>query len=562
MPAMYRLWLLVLLCSAIVQLAPPVLQGSQALACGGFFCSSITLAPIEQTAERVLFEVNSEGKLAGTVTVTVEISYTGSPDDFSWVLPVSDLVGGLEVVPRQALQVLDSVTSPQILPPPTRCTRPLLPPFFQDEAVAIRSSAEDGSPGVEVENLERVGPYEPQLVSSQDPRALIDWLNENDYLITAEMEPAVADYVSAGMKFLAMKLAPDAEVSDVAPISITYPGEEPMVPLVLTSVSAEPEMGVLVMIAAGEPYESANYANLRVPTEMVQAEPISGVNNYYPLLSWQIDEGGGEVMIMEFVGSSDDVSALAQGNWGWNEELFESITFIEDLAARQPLISRLYSRVSAWEINSDPSFVPSGAAALSRVHDLSDRPEVEVCAGSPRDVPCGSLYCGRGASCARTAEGEGCECPEGSLARLVTAPLLTGALTENTVICQDASYDLMNSLDAQNFAGGADPCGNFDCGSMGRCEVLGGFPTCRCDSGYAAVAVSGEQMLCLQTQESYGPAQLLWTEGSGCSCSASFSAARGSSGGLVLLSLAWFAGRRRWRRAAAPYRNRPIPKMK
>ena len=540
-------FVLCLFFAVVVQAVPFALGGGAALACGGFFCSSINLVPIEQNAERILFEVNTDGKSAGTVTVTVEISYTGSPADFSWVLPVSDLVGELSVAPPQALQLLDDVTSPRIIPPPTTCNEGLPLPFFGFSESSARGLDIATSAGpVSVETLDQVGPYAPQLVSSDDASALITWLTDNDYLITPEMEPAVADYVSDGMKFLAMKLAPEAEVADIAPIQITYPGDEPMVPLVLTSVAAEPEMGVMVLIAAQGRYESANYANFEVDSSMVEADPTNGESNYYPLVSWQIDDAGGQAMVTEFVDSSDVVFDNVVNAWGWNEDFADSLAFIDDLRSRQPFITRMYSRVSGWEVNADPSFEEQGGGLVSNVHDLSDRDPVEVCWRPAPRTPCGSMYCGVGAECASTDEGEGCLCPEGTTARVITDPRVQATFTSNTVFCQDTSYDLMASVADMGLSGaGLDPCANFDCGPRGQCLAVNGFATCQCESGFAAVPEGDSTMFCAEVSESYGPEQLLWDALSGCGCSSSLATPNRAVWLLALLAFLPAIARRR-----------------
>ena len=47
-------------------------------------------------------------------------------------------------------------------------------------------------------------------------------------------------------------------------MKMTFPSDQPMVPIVLTSVAAEPEMGVLVFVAANQRYEADNFENLVV----------------------------------------------------------------------------------------------------------------------------------------------------------------------------------------------------------------------------------------------------------------------------------------------------------
>jgi len=117
-----------------------------ALACGGLFCSAARPIPVEQSGERVLFEVDP---VAGTVTTTVDIQYSGDPQAFSWLLPIptSDAmpVPELAVAPQNLLRDLELATRPTITPPPTRCTRPPPPPFVFADMATLRSLGDAGA---------------------------------------------------------------------------------------------------------------------------------------------------------------------------------------------------------------------------------------------------------------------------------------------------------------------------------------------------------------------------------------------------------------------------------
>ncbi|HCP47425.1 MAG: hypothetical protein CL558_06135 [Alphaproteobacteria bacterium] len=518
----------------------------QSVACGGFFCSVNNLLPVEQNAERILFEVHTEGKRAGTVTATVEISYSGSPEDFSWVVPVPDIVGTMGVAPAETLLLLDDVTAPVIVPPFTQCSTPDVPPplpfsFWESD---VGMAMDEGA--VDVIDLPQVGPYEPELVSSEDPGALIVWLNDNGYLITPEMEPFVADYVAAGLKFLAMKLASDASTSDVAPVKFTYPGEEPMVPISLTAVSAEPEMGVLVFVAADGRYEASNFDNLEIDTSRVRADPRDSRSNYYPLVSWEIDQRGGRAAVTEYANFASSLDALLNVTWSWNLDFVESLSELGGVFERQNYVTRLYMRMSGWEMTQDPVFEAGGNGLVSNIHDLSDQPAVEVCGTQASEtVPCGTVYCGEGAECATTEdELDGCVCPTGTVARLIASPRVLGQPLEPTVYCQDQTFDLMDSLAGMDLVGvGTDPCAASDCGSAGRCVALNGFPTCSCDEGYAAV-VDFNGLVCVEAVETYDASQLLWPQSEGCSCAVAESGSR-AHGALALLGLISMLVRRR-----------------
>ena len=86
---------------ALIALSQP------AAACGGFFCN--TSDPIDQAAERIVFAHDEE---AGEVEAHVQIFFSGSAEEFAWVVPVPDVP---ELFPSSddVLTLLDSVTKPQ-----------------------------------------------------------------------------------------------------------------------------------------------------------------------------------------------------------------------------------------------------------------------------------------------------------------------------------------------------------------------------------------------------------------------------------------------------------------
>ncbi|MCA9564666.1 MAG: DUF2330 domain-containing protein, partial [Myxococcales bacterium] len=80
---------------------------NQAHACGGFFCSN---SPVDQSAERIIF-----AKDGPEITAWIQVVYSGSAEDFAWVVPVS-AVPELDVAEDRIFSVLDSMTGPQIIP--------------------------------------------------------------------------------------------------------------------------------------------------------------------------------------------------------------------------------------------------------------------------------------------------------------------------------------------------------------------------------------------------------------------------------------------------------------
>ena len=531
-----------LACAALTGGTATLLAPASAEACGGFFCQ---ITPVEQNAERILFEINPDQ----TITTTVEISYAGEPEGFSWVVPIVE-TPDLLAVPPSALRLLDGSTVPSIIAPPTKCSDPASNLRFASPT-AMNDSAESGGgggQGVEVEDLPQVGPFDPEVVSSDDPAELITWLNTNGYLITEGMEPYVASYVSSGMKFLAMKLAPGAGVADITPISMSYMGE-PMVPISLTAVSAEPEMGVMVFVAGDGRYESANFGNLEIDVADVQASPLDGSNNYYPLLSWMIDEQGGRAFVTEFADTATTVSTGADGFFLNAADDLEAREWLAGVLSRQAYVTRMYTRISGWEMEFDPTFArASSDATVSRTLDLSDRPAVEVCGPGNRETRqlCGQTYCGVDAMCASTDAGiDGCICPAGSTARVISEPGSPGGFLRQTVTCQRNDLEFLTDV-IGTADGPANPCDTATCGQFGQCVPVNGFATCACDDGFAAVPDGAGGSVCAAVDEEFGPEKLLW-DSAGCGGGCSSEPSRGGAGVALLLLglLAPLAVRRR-----------------
>ena len=520
--------------SALALAAAP----SPAHACGGFFCDS---TPVEQNAERILFEVDLDNEV---VTATVEIQYAGDADEFAWVVPVLELPDDpqLEVAPGSLMTLLEASTNKQLIFPPTRCSRPPDPPFVFSETV-MRAPGDDddfaNEDGVDVTDLEQVGPYAPQRIRSDDADALIEWLNTNGYLITSAMEPAVQEYVAQGYDFLGMKLAPEAGVTDIQPIVIRYPGTEPMVPVVLTSVAAGPEMPIMTFIAGATRWESSNYANLELnEDDRLMADPRTGRDNYYSLARLLTDDADGRAVVTEFAAPTSDVNV--QNVFLGTEDAEEALLAAQAVLDRNSVLTRMLSRISAHEMTVDPTFAPSVGGTVDALIDLSDRDTIEICAPHAPELSsgaCANTYCGVGASCATTDQGDGCVCPAGQTARSFAIP---GGINSffgltDTVACissEDFLSDVTGTPD-----GPADPCSANMCGDGGSCVSVNGFATCACEDGFAAVPNGVGSQTCAAVIETFDATSVLWTTDAACNSSCSATDPESSLWGLLLLPL-------------------------
>lgn len=519
------------------------LTPSLALACGGLFCDGALPIPVEQSGERILFEPDGP---TGTVTTTVDIQYGGDPDSFSWILPVpvseAMPVPDLALSPESLLRDLEAATIPRILPPPMTCaTAPpgQVPGGGGGNSDSAEGDDDDDDGGVDVTDLPNVGPFDNELIQSDDASALIDWLNENGYLVSPAMEPAIADYVGAGLAFLGVRLLPDAESAQIAPLSITWPGSEPMIPLRMTAIAAEPDMGLLVFIAADGPWESSNWTTMELDQERLQFDPFRNQSNYQALLGRQIDELGGQGFVREMAVDTSTLNAFGSTP--------EATTALGELYARNSTITRLHGRAHPEEMVSDPFFGPGGDT-FSGVFDLSERPAIEICGPSADStpVPCGDTYCGVGGVCATTDAGiDGCVCEAGTVAREVRNPPRPGVAERAVVVCQTDALEYLGEFGPNE----ADVCANTECGS-GSCVAINGFPSCSCDAGFAAVATSTGSPICSAVIELYPLGDQDW-DGTLAGCGGGCAQDQRSEGGGLAAALAFLlgAGLRRSRRS-------------
>jgi hypothetical protein len=310
------------------------------LACGGFFCTN---APINQQVERIIFTQSGTA-----ISAYVQINYTGPDAEFAWVVPVPS-VPEVDVAPVEMFTELDTLTAPQYIGPP-------MPEWCP---IPLAAAVDSAGGGVTVFSSGEVGPYGYDVVGSDDPQALINWLKDNGYQITPEQEPLVQVYVQEQMLFLAMKLRPGQGVQDIEPVKMSYVSERPMIPLRLTAVAANLNMGVLVWLLGEAQYESDNYARIEIKDEEILFSPFGG-SNYFALRQQKIDAVGGLGFITEYAGPTSALRA--------------SDPDLQALLSGYPYLTRMYTEISPEEMTLDPTFrYNPELAAVSNVHDLSGR---------------------------------------------------------------------------------------------------------------------------------------------------------------------------------------------
>ncbi len=455
---------------ALWAVAPP----ATAEACGGFFCSQ---KPVDQQAERIVFAVSES-----STRMIVQIAYQGAAPDFAWVLPLAfvpdpDAIG---TFPERAIAALDVNTSPLFWrPDDPECGSVLL----------NGGGSDANTPGVTVHIDEIVGPYEVVVVEGSDATELVSWLRDNGYRIGDAMIPYVELYAAEGMRLLALKLSPNAGVSDIEPLSLELPTTAPSIPIRLTAVAAEPEMGILVLILGDQRWGPSNWSEIEVDPATIRYEPHGpmGETSYLAQVSRAADSVDGMGWITEMAGPTAPLLESVRTAPVSDEDDERAREALVELLSAHPYLTRLYTRISPWEMRVDPAFRPHPGGDVLRDVRLSRFVDGEdMCAGDGMSV-CDVAVCDPGTCTAVPTTGwpseiPGCACPPDRTARTTVDPAGNA-----TVVCDDPSRSL---LDPGELAGGStplgDPCLAYDCGA-GNCVPVSMTPTCRCSDGAVAV---------------------------------------------------------------------------
>jgi hypothetical protein len=294
-----------------------------ASACGGFFCSQS--APVNQAAERIIFSDNGNG----TVTAVIQILYQGPAEKFSWVLPIAGVPkeGDIGVASNTAFQRLQTATNPQYnltTRVEGQCQQEL-PGAASGGSTSIGVGVPNaGGPtaggGVTVEASGVVGAFEWTVISldqslSDPSEAAVTWLHANGYDVPDGSRGLIRPYLQDGLNLLALKLTKGADAGSIRPVVLTYPADKPMIPIKLTAVAANEDMGVMTWLVSNARGVPQNYLSLELNEAKINW--FNAGANYNQLVTAAANEASGQGFVTEFAGPSIDLSNVV---WSSNDE--------------------------------------------------------------------------------------------------------------------------------------------------------------------------------------------------------------------------------------------------
>ncbi len=254
-------------------------------ACGGCFQQPPPPPPAPRppsvvTDHRMIVSVSQQ-----QTTLYDELRYSGEPESFAWVLPISG-TATIGVSSDGVFSTLEAMTSVVVIPPPLNC--PTLPSscyngYGEDNAPSASGAANPNAPGVTVTKQETVGPYETVQLHADDPGALGKWLESHGYSVPADIKPVVDQYVAEHFDFLALKLVPGQGVQAMRPIRVTTTGASAVLPLRMVAAGTGANVGVTLFTVAEGRYEPQNFPSFLIKAEELEWDWTTNSSNIIAL---------------------------------------------------------------------------------------------------------------------------------------------------------------------------------------------------------------------------------------------------------------------------------------
>jgi MYXO-CTERM domain-containing protein len=280
---------------AVPVVALALTSAHDASACGGCF-----VPPEEDTqvtGHRMLLSVSKT-----ETTLWDQITYTGNPSSFAWILPTKGIVD-VGLSSDALFAFVEQATTVYVQPPPINCPGPpdgCNYPAFSDGGGSTSAGAGGGSAGgVTVTAQATVGPYETVQLKSNDPAALKTWLTSHNFSVPPDVQPIIDAYVADHFDFLALKLVPGKGLDSMRPVRVTTPGASPTLPLRMVAAGTGAVTPITLWVLGEGRYETANFDNFTIDQSAVIWNWNTQSSTYTPLKDAGFAKSGGLAWLTE-----------------------------------------------------------------------------------------------------------------------------------------------------------------------------------------------------------------------------------------------------------------------
>jgi hypothetical protein len=208
------------------------------------------------------------------------------------------------------------------------------------------------------------------------------WLDENGYQIPESVDETLEPYIEMGNVFVALKLLPGTDAGDVQPLHLRFTSDTPAIPIVPTRVAANPDMGVIVHVLAGERAIPTNYAHVHVNEATI--DWVNQGANYADVVSAAADEAAqGRAWVTDSAGPSEGIVGAIQP---YPAELVEAVRAARTLGDLTSVLPSPTPTCSAWWVASSRSpraCSPTSTSSAPSASEKSTTPRPSTAPSSP-----------------------------------------------------------------------------------------------------------------------------------------------------------------------------------
>ena len=323
----------------------------------GCFAPPDPSVPIVQSGERIAFGVKD-----GIITAHIQIQYSGDAEEFAWLVPLPS-EPTMKLGTDELFAQLIATTQPKY-----RVTREYFGgcEFGQGgfgnggQNPSDSSDGVDGTDGAESPLVLRdsIGPYDYAVLRADSKQPMLDWLADNRFFVPTGTDDAVDPYIRPGGFFLALKLLNGEASGDLQPVVLEYQSSLPMIPIVLTSVAADPDMGVLVWVLGDDRAIPRNYYHTVINDAAI--DWLDFGSNYVDVITRAVDETDSHrSFVTEYAGTSTIMRDVLDYDWR-----FGDLAQLRTMTAAVDYVQYLVSYGYAINSNQPPFFGPQFSSQM------------------------------------------------------------------------------------------------------------------------------------------------------------------------------------------------------
>ncbi|MBI5514315.1 MAG: DUF2330 domain-containing protein [Deltaproteobacteria bacterium] len=356
------------------------------LACGGCFRHSVGATPESAqvvTDHRMVLSVS-----ATETTLWDQLRYSGRPEEFLWILPVTDawslrVAVGSDAFVDAADLASAPVLSPSLARPSCRgdSTRVTLVRSTTGREV-VSGAPEAGSgeltgPAREV----TVGPYQTILLDGAvASQALGPWLASEGIAVPEATRAVVQRYTDLRTDSIVLRLRPGQGVQQMRPVRVTMRGYQPTLPLRMISAGAADRVGLTLLVFADGPMQVAGVENARIPDEGLVFDLDQRRSNYRERFTDAVRSSERPVWVTESAAPLADLSLrLPPGDSPVWREAIADLSLARATLSNGLWLTRLRADLTAAQLDSDLTVEPGAMEVLMPSRSI---PSVATCNGS------------------------------------------------------------------------------------------------------------------------------------------------------------------------------------